>query len=228
MAKVICYNNKSSGGHMKKKLFILMTIVLLTGCSPVSKMNYDDIVVNSLRTQYKYFNVYREGYKYYLPKGLRVIDNIDSNDIITDNKYKYYLYVDRISYYNKIDNDYVKVKNAYYSKSYSYNDKTGYLEINNLQNDKYLIEIMYNYAKIEVIVNKDDIGESISYAINVLSSVQYNNKVIANLTIKKKAEFKEEEYDIFSTINSDSNVLKFKEDYSEDDYNDIPDTDIID
>ena len=213
---------------MKKVLLILLAMLFLTGCVDIKDKTYDDIVAGALNGNFKYLNIYREGYKYYLPKGLKITENIDSNDIITDNNYKYYLYVDRISYYNKISNDYIKAENAYYSKSYGYKDKTGYLEINNLQNDKYLIEIMYNYAKIEVIVDKDDINESLSYAITILSSIKYNDNIIANLIDNKKTEFKEEEYNIFSTVNNDSNVLKFKEDYSDEDYDSIPDTDIID
>lgn len=37
--------------------------------------------------------------------------------------------------------------------------KFGYVEVNLLKNDKYLVEIMYNYAKIEVIVDKSNLNE---------------------------------------------------------------------
>ena len=86
---------------------------------------------------------------------------------------------------------------------------------------------MYNYAKIEVIVDKDDINTSLGYSIIVLSSIKYNDKIIANLINKGEAEFKEEEYNIFSTVNNDSNVLKFKETYTEEEDEIIPDTDLI-
>ena len=210
-----------------KKLLLIIMIVLVTGCVDVKTKSYDDIINSALTEKYKYVNIYREGYNYYLPKGLKVKLNDETSDIITDNKYNYYLYVDRISYHNKVENSYQTVKNAVFSNIYNYYDKTGYLEISGLQNDKYLIEIMYNYAKIEVIVDKNDVNTSLSYAMTVLSSIKYNDKVIANLIEKGTTEFKEEEYNIFSTVNSDSNVLRYKETYTEEE-NIIPDADLID
>ena len=212
---------------MKKLLLILTAIVFITGCTDVRTKSYDDVINSSLSGNYKYINIYREGYSYYLPKGLKVYLNMETSDVITDNKYNYYLYVDRISYHNKVKNEYKIVKNAVYSSAFDDEGKSGYLEITGLQNDKYLIEIMYNYAKIEVIVDKDDINTSLGYSIIVLSSIKYNDKIIANLINKGEAEFKEEEYNIFSTVNNDSNVLKFKETYTEEEDEIIPDTDLI-
>ncbi len=213
---------------MKKILLVIGMIILLCGCTDIKDKSYDNIIASSLNNEYKYSNVYREGYSYYLPAGLKIVNNVETSDIITDNIYTYYLYVDRISYHNKVENDYIGNKNAFYSETYNYNDKFGYLEINNLQNDKYLIEIMYNYAKIEVIVDKDSINSAIAYSIIVLSSIKYNDSIIANLIDAKDAEFKEEEYNIFSTVSSEGNVLQFKEDYNIEDENDIiPDTDLI-
>lgn len=212
---------------MKKFLLMIIAILFLTGCTDVKSKNYDDVINSSLNKKYKYVNIYREGYSYYLPKGLKVLLNTETSDVITDNRYNYYLYVDRISYNKQVANSYQVVKNAYYSNVFNFDDKSGYLEITGLQNNKYLIEIMYNYAKIEVIVDKDDINTSLSYAITVLSSMKYNSKVIANLIDKGTTEFKEEEYDIFSTVNNDSNVLKFRETYTEEENENIPDTDLI-
>ncbi len=42
---------------------------------------------------------------------------------------------------------------AFYSSALSYNDKTGYLEINEI-NDKYFIEMMFHYAKVETYIEK--------------------------------------------------------------------------
>ena len=212
---------------MKKLLFIFITVFFITGCTQIKTKSYDEIVNSALTQKYKYVNIYREGYNYYIPKGLKVSLNTETSDIITDNKYNYYLYVDRISCHNKVANNYQIDRNAYYSNIYNYEDKSGYLEITGLQNNKYLIEIMYNYAKIEVIVDKDDINTSLGYAVTILSSIKYNDKVIANLLDKGDTDFKEEEYDIFSTVSNDSNVLKFKETYTEEENDNIPDTDLI-
>ena len=211
-----------------KKLLLIIMIVLVTGCVDVKTKSYDDIINSALTEKYKYVNIYREGYNYYLPKGLKVKLNDETSDIITDNKYNYYLYIDRISYHNKVENSYQTVKNAVFSNIYNYDDKTGYLEISGLQNDKYLIEIMYNYAKIEVIVDKYNMNSELAYSTIVLSSIEYNNTVIKNLIEKKKTKFKEQEYNIFSTINADSNILKYKGGYIEQDDNNLPDPDLID
>ena len=165
---------------MKKVVILLIALFFITGCTDIKGLNYDSIIVNTLNHNYNYVNIYRKGYNYYLPKGLKLVKNTDLNDIITNNKYYMYLYVDRISYYNKGTFNYQKNNEAKYSQIYENTGKKGYLEINNFENDKYLIEIMYNYAKIEVIVDKDNINESISYAITILSSVAYNKNVIAS------------------------------------------------
>ena len=94
------------------------------------------------------------------------------------------------------------------------------------ENDKYLVEIMYNYAKIEVIVDEGDINKAMLSAISILKSIVYNDSVIANLLEDNVLNFAEEEFDIF---NNDSN-----DDYIEigtDDFQpieeEIPDTDLI-
>ncbi len=212
---------------MKKILLLIGIVLILSGCTDINDKKYNEIIASSFNENYKYVNVYREGYSYYLPKGLKIANNVESSDVITDNKYNYYLYVDRISYLNKVGYNYSEEKNAYFSEAYNISDKTGYLEINSLQNNKYLIEIMYNYAKIEVIVDKDDINSALSYSSIVLSSIKYNDSIIANLVDAKSTEFKEEEYNIFSTVSSDSNVLQYKEYYDEDESDNVPDTDLI-
>ena len=213
---------------MKKILIIFIAIIFLTGCTDINSLSYDDIVVNGVTKSFKYTNIYRKGYSYYLPKGIKLLDNTGVNDILTDNESNYYLYVDRISYHQKVANGYQKNSEAYYSNVYEFGNKIGYLEITALQNSKYLIEIMYNYAKIEVIVDNNNLNSAIAYSTIILSSVKYNDKVIKNLIEKKKTAFKEEEYNIFSTINNDSNILKYNGSYNEQDDNKLPDPDIID
>ena len=86
---------------MKKVIMLLIIMFLMTGCNKIQDLSYDNIIANALEHQYSYTNVYRKGYNYYLPDGLKLLKNADVNDVITNNKYYMYLYVDRISYYNK-------------------------------------------------------------------------------------------------------------------------------
>ena len=88
---------------------------------------------------------------------LKFVNKEEYNAIFKDRfNNKYYLYVDVISYYHKIENTYKINQDAYYSKVIDYNDKTGYLEIIE-SGSKYYVEFMFNYAKIEVLVDKDQL-----------------------------------------------------------------------
>ena len=91
-----------------------------------------------------------------------------NNNIIFSGGDKYYLYVDLISYYNKVGNMYKinKESGAYFIKTIEYDDKIGYIIINEQDDGKYFIEILYNYAKIEVRTN--DINNALTKSLIVL------------------------------------------------------------
>ena len=119
-----------------------------------------------------------------------------------------YFYVDVISYYNKVVKKYEVNKNAYYSKEINNDDKFGYIEINRYDNDYFLLEIMYNYAKIEVIIDEKRINEVIGNAMIILSSIKYNDEVINNLMGDNVLDYKEIDFDIFKTNKEDNNILE--------------------
>ena len=209
-----------------KKLLIIICLLFITGCSDIRKLSYDDII-NNIATRANKDNVYRTGYSYYLPRGMRVADSTLYNEAITDARYKYYLYVDIVSYYKKVTKDYSVNNNALVSKKLDYNGKFGYVEVNLLKNDKYLVEIMYNYAKIEVIVDKSKCKEAMLSIINILKSVEYNDSIIANLMGDDILNFSEEEFNIFNTKGSESNYLTVDKDASKEEDTKIPDPDLI-
>lgn len=199
---------------MKKIILIIIILVSVAGCTNINKLSYDDIV-NNITTISTKDNIYRTGYSYYLPRGMKVADSTLYNEVIEDANSKYYLYVDVVSFYKKITKDYEINNNAIYSSKISYNDKFGYVEVNLLKNDKYLVEIMYNYAKIEVIVDKSKCKEAMLSIINILKSVEYNDSIIANLMGDDILNFNEEEFNIFNTKGSESNYLTVDNDYKE-------------
>ena len=209
-----------------KKILIIICLLFITGCSDVRKLSYDDII-NNIATRANKDNVYRTGYSYYLPRGMRVSDSTLYNESITDARYKYYLYVDIVSYYKKVTKDYTINSNALVSKKLEYDGKFGYVEVNLLKNDKYLVEIMYNYAKIEVIVDKSNLNEAMLSIINILKSVEYNDSIIANLMGDDILNFSEEEFNIFNTKGSESNYLTVDKDASKEEDTKIPDPDLI-
>ena len=156
---------------MKKIFLIVVLCILVCGCVDINKSSIDKILTDSLNSELKFYNTSRNGYKYYIPKGVKTLEKNDYNELLSDGTYKYYMYVDVLSYYNKVSFDYIKKTNVYYSNVLKNDDKFGYLEIKKMKNEKYLIEIMYNYAKIEVMVEESDINKTIANAISILSSV---------------------------------------------------------
>lgn len=213
---------------MKKAFLIIIMCFLTCGCVNINKSSIDEILTDSLKSELKFHNISRNGYKYYVPKGLKIITKNDYNEILSDDNYNYYLYVDVLSYYNKISFDYIKKTEVYYSNVLKYKDNFGYLEIKKFESGKYLIEIMYNYAKIEVMVEYNDINNVIANSISVLSSIDYNDKVLANLLGDNKLNFNDEEFNIFKTADTESNYLNYVEKYDNYESSDSHDNDFID
>ncbi len=193
---------------MKKLLLIVFISLFLVGCTEVKDLSVDKIINEVVSSKTKLSNQYRTGYKYYIPRGLRIDDSKEYNEILSDAKYKYYLYIDAVSYYNKVNETFTPNQKAYYSKAINYKDKYGYLEIK-MYNDEYLIEMMYNYAKIEVIVYEADIKEALLNSITILSSIQYNEDIINNLMGENILEFSEVEVNIFNTKKPDNNYIEY-------------------
>jgi hypothetical protein len=192
-----------------KKIFLLSILVLLlTGCTSIEKDSLENIINDTVSSKVTTTNVNRNGYRYYLPRGLSIKNSSSFNETLTDQKYIYYLYVDVVSYLNKVDFSYNTNNEAKYSKTIEENNKLGYIEINNYKNDQYLIEIMYNYAKIEVVAYEKDINKCVTYAMVVLSSVTYNDYVIENYLSSSVLDSTEEEFDIFEIVGRD-NYLQF-------------------
>ncbi|MBE6148414.1 MAG: hypothetical protein E7167_02845 [Firmicutes bacterium] len=212
-----------------KYIIILFCMLLICGCQNVKNKDIT-LITSKLATDIKQANTYRTGYKYYLPVGVSVKEYTLYNEILETDEGTFYLYVDLISYFNNIRNTYEVNNDIYYSASLNYEDKYGYIEINLQENDQYLIEIMFNYAKIEVMVDYDDINLALSHAVSILRSVEYKDNVIANLLGEDILNYQEEVYNIFNTTSSDSNYLKYIEEdelKEQEQENEIKDTDLI-
>ena len=195
-----------------KRLVVLLSIVTIitTGCSIVKLDNKDfSKNINILMSEkVKNYNVYYDGYKYYLPKGVNFIDKDDYNAIIQDkNGNRYYLYVDAISYYNKIDNSYKEKKSSYYSKKIDYNKKDGYIQIDKDENNKYFIQFVYNYSKMEAYVSKEDLVDTVTNMCCILRSIKFNNKVLESIIGENALDYKEEEYTLFKADSSKESFL---------------------
>lgn len=206
-----------------KKIFLLSIIAfLLTGCTSINDSRIDDILNSALSSASKATNTYRNGYQYYMPSGLSIKNIKNFNELLEDERYQYFLYVDIISYNHKTRFEYTTNNKAYYSKNIEYNGKNGYIEINNYKNNQYLIEIMYNYAKIEVVVYENDIKHALANAMSVISSITYNNNVISKYLSSSSLETNEEKFDIFEITGSD-NYLKVTDEEIIEEKNNDPD-----
>lgn len=185
---------------MKRIFLLCMLVLMVTGCTSIKKSDIDRILNDTLVSVVKITNTHRNGYRYYLPRGLNLKNNKSFNEMLEDDLYQYYLYVDVVSYNNKTSFQYNLNDKAYFSRKLAYNGKYGYIEINNYKNDQYLIEIMYNYAKIEVVVDKHNINHAIANAMTVISSITYNDNVIEKYLANSSLEGNEEGFNIFEVV----------------------------
>lgn len=202
---------------MKKIFIIIVLLFITTGCTivQIDTKSVDNITSVVLSKNNKLYNRIGKGYKYYKPRGVSYIDTNELNDILYSNGNYYYLYIDAISYYNKTNIEYKENKNLYYSKKISYDDKFGYLEIVK-EDKKYHIEFMYNYAKIESLVDKKDINKVVLDASYILSTVKFNDNIIALMLNDDYFTNKEEQYDRFKSKNNNKNsFLKYSEETEE-------------
>lgn len=212
---------------IKKIFLVLIMIFCLTGCVNLKDLSYDNIV-NNLSNKAKLPNVYKKGHQFYVPKGLHVYESGPSYTIIASSDTFYYLYVDMVSYNAKKQFNYEIDKDAVYSTMINYNGKSGYAEIKLWENEQYLIEIMYNYAKIEVMVDESLINRALLNSINILNSIKYNDQIIENLLEDDNLTYTEEVFDMFKESEDNSDILDFdNEDKNEEVKDEIKDTDFL-
>lgn len=199
----------------KRIIFLLITIILLTGCS-IKKANYGSvktIIDNVLYKEKKITNKNYEGYNVYIPQGLSVVGKSDNNIKIKDNNRNiYYLYVDTIAYHYKTINTIELNDLDYYVLELTNGKKLGYIDIKE-ENGKYFIVIMYNYSKIEAYVEKEDLNETLVNACNILSSIKYNDIIIDTYVANKKNITQEETFDIFSSKKENDSFLTYEKEY---------------
>lgn len=200
-----------------KKIIVLLSIVLLsiTGCS-ITRLDDKDIEKNIsilLSEKVNITNVNFEGYNYFVPSGLKFLNKEAYNAIFKDRfENKYYLYVDVIAYYHKIENSYKENKDAYYSDKFEYRKKSGYIEINKVS-DNYFVEYVFNYGKMEALVPKDDLVRVVNNMSYILRSIDYNDKVLDSLVGENVLSYAEETFSLFETEASQDDFLDVVEKY---------------
>ena len=199
------------------KIFLLALIILFSGCTIVNinTNNYLKNVDNIIKRKSNKVTGNAIGYQYDLPNGVSKIETNDFNLKLKSGDSTYYLYVDMVSYYYKVKNTYKVDEDAFLSSKLSNNKKTGYVEVNK-EKDKYFVEMMYNYAKMESYVDEDHLKETLNNMAYILSSIKYNDDIVVTLIGDEKYNLSSDEnYSIFKTkkVNS-TNFLKYDKDYN--------------
>ena len=144
----------------------------------------------------------------------------DYNATFTD-RYdnKYYLYVDAISYYHKKENTYEENDTSHYSRRLNYNEKDGYIQIDEQDDGNYIVNYMFNYAKMETYVSKDNLIYAVNNMSYVLRSVTFNDKVLESLIGENILNYEEETFSLFDNTTTykgdflDEVVSKYDKNY---------------
>ena len=198
---------------MKKIILLGLITLILTGCTIVriDTTSIDNIVSVVLSKENTLYNRVGRGYKYYVPRGVTYIDSSGTNDKLYSNGVYYYLYLDEISYYYQKSVNYKVDNNKYYSRKIKNGDNIGYLEITK-QDNLYLIEFVYNYARIEALVPEQDINDTVLNSSYILSTIKYNSNIIKLSLEDDFLKNKEEKYNVFSSKNNNNDsFLRYEE-----------------
>ncbi|MDY6071746.1 MAG: hypothetical protein SPI44_02590 [Bacilli bacterium] len=198
---------------MYKKIIIVLCLFLFTGCTRTYYMNslsYEEILNNATIEENNLHNTNNKGFKYYLPTGFSVTKDNEFNQTLTSHNNIYYLNIDIVSYYYKKGSEEIKEIDDYYFYKFNKNNKDGYLRIRK-NNDKFFVELCYNYAIIEVEVEENEIKYAVSRGITILNSIKYNDTVIEKKLNDKDLESKETAYKIPEPKekNETKNVLEY-------------------
>ncbi len=208
-----------------KRLVVLLCVIMLlmTGCTVTTLSNVDigSNIKTLLTEKTQFYNVYFEGYKYYVPKGLKILKKDDYNATFID-RYgnKYFLYVDAISYFHKVKNTYKENDKSHYSRKLSYNKKDGYIQIDKQEDGNFLVNFMFNYVKMEAYVPEDELLSVVNNMCYILRSVKFNKVILESLIGENALNYQEENFSLFDTNTSkesflDEVVSKYDKNYKE-------------
>lgn len=202
---------------MKKVIFIL-SVFLLAGCTAYSSstLTMERAIGSVIESGPKYTNTNGKGYKYYKPRDFSVLEEKDFNLVLLNNGYNFYFNVDLNGYYNSKSNnykiDYVVDNEVYFSYRFSYNNIDGYISIREAKNGYFYIKMLYNYSYIEVGVKEKDIKKAVIDSAIILSSINYNDKVIEKLIASRDLVSSESTYEIAKPkVENDRNILDVAE-----------------
>ena len=130
------------------------------------------------------------------------IQNLTCN-LVFENSF-FYISEDYFNY--KLSNTYKINDKAFYSKKIDINGKTGYLEINEID-DKYFIEFVYNYSKIESYASKKNLNKTLTTISYILNSIKFQDSLIDSLVGEASLKYHEEDFNIFKANGNDTKFI---------------------
>lgn len=198
---------------MQKSLLLVCFLLLLVGCTKIQEDNNYIESIKICLNEKKITNSVSMGYKYYIPKGVKKLKDYDYNQVfLIENSY-IYLYVDVISYFYKKELVINKKNNEFYYEKFNYNGKIGYIKIEERENSKYFLSILYNYSKIEGYVSRKKLSKVITMSSIILNSIEYNDTVIEKIQEGDLGKFSEFTYEVDKPDDASSNFSQYLEEY---------------
>lgn len=197
---------------MKKILILFIFVVFCTSCNiyETKDMKITQLEELFLVKENRY-NQSFSGYRYYLPIGMKNVKKVENTFKLSYKNTYMYLYVDLISYLNKTEIKYKPNSSTFYSKKL----KNGFLEIKKLENNEYSYIMVYNYGRIEGVVESKNLNDALSNSMIILSSIKYNDKLLN--TVYNKDNERAKNFDLNNNRQSISDDIKKEK--SEDDLN---------
>lgn len=204
---------------MFKKIILIILSFLLIGCTSnnINNLSLNEIIDLSLDNKNVNVNVNNKGYKYYLPDEFIVYEDNDYVQTLLSKGHYYFMNVDIVSYYYKNNMHQDRGLNDYDYYDFTFDDKQGYMRITR-KDSKFLVELCYNYAIIEVEVEESELRYAVSRSIAILNSIKYNDLVINNYIEYNDIDNRETIYNIPEPENKDDNknVLEYIEEFEVD------------
>ena len=94
--------------------------------------------------------------------------------------------------------NYKKSNNSYFYKKINNGKQKGYVEVTQ-QDNLYYVNFYYNYARIEALVTKENLNTTIMNASYILSTINYNKKLIKTMLDEEYFTNKTGKYDLYKT-----------------------------
>ena len=208
---------------MKKLIILIVCFTLLCGCTKINNDNINNIINSVVSSDNDRANQYRNGYKFYLPFGVRQIVDNDNNQIFMIGDTKVYLYVDVVSFYYKNKLNYKDSENYnYYYKNIINGTKEGYIGIDK-KNSDYFVKIVYNYSKVEFYVDEYNLNNVIANSLVILNNINYNDDLIEKILSYSSDLSGEVTYELDKPNDSESTFLKYLEEYTSEEEDILPD-----